>query len=48
MIRLAREDIDAARKIADDKGVGYQTCIKLLLHEALRKEANRLNRGLRK
>ena len=34
-IRLANEDIATARQLADDKGVGYQTYIKLLLHEAL-------------
>jgi predicted DNA binding CopG/RHH family protein len=47
-IRLASEDIDTARKIAGDKGIGYQTYIKLLLHEALRKEANRRTGDLRK
>jgi len=40
-IRLASEDIAAARRLADDKGVGYQTYIKLLLHDALQKEAGR-------
>jgi predicted DNA binding CopG/RHH family protein len=40
-IRLASEDIATARQLADDKGIGYQTYIKLLLHEALRKEAGR-------
>jgi predicted DNA binding CopG/RHH family protein len=47
-IRLASEDIDTARKIASDKGIGYQTYIKMLLHEALSKEANRRTGGLRK
>jgi len=37
-IRLAGEDIAAARKLAEDQGVGYQTYIKLLLHEALKKK----------
>jgi predicted DNA binding CopG/RHH family protein len=40
-IRLANEDIAMARQLADGKGVGYQTYIKLLLHEALQKAANR-------
>jgi predicted DNA binding CopG/RHH family protein len=47
-IRLANEDIATARQLAGDKGVGYQTYIKLLLHEALRKEASRQNRGSRR
>jgi predicted DNA binding CopG/RHH family protein len=38
-IRLATEDIDAARELAAQKGIGYQTYIKLLLREALRREA---------
>jgi predicted DNA binding CopG/RHH family protein len=38
-IRLANEDIATARQLADDKGIGYQTYMKLLLHEALRREA---------
>ena len=37
-IRLASEDIDTARKLAAQKGVGYQTYIKLLLREALKRE----------
>ena len=40
-IRLASEDIDTARQLASGKGVGYQTYIKLLLHQALQKEAGR-------
>ncbi len=47
-IRLASEDIATARQLADDKGIGYQTYIKLLLHQALQKEAGRQGRGLRK
>jgi hypothetical protein len=38
-IRLASEDIATARQLADRNGIGYQTYIKLLLHDALRKEA---------
>src|SRR5437763_5716123 len=37
-IRLAGEDIETARQLAGDKGIGYQTYIKLLLHDVLRKE----------
>jgi predicted DNA binding CopG/RHH family protein len=37
-IRLATEDIDTARKLAAQKGVGYQTYIKLLLRQALKRE----------
>lgn len=43
-IRLASEDIATARQLADDKGIGYQTYIKLLLHDALQKEAGRQTR----
>jgi predicted DNA binding CopG/RHH family protein len=47
-IRLASEDIATARQLADDKGIGYQTYIKLLLHEALRREADRQSAAQRK
>lgn len=40
-IRLATEDIDTARGLAAQKGIGYQTYIKLLLREALQREAGR-------
>ena len=43
-IRLPVEDIERAAAIARQKGVGYQTVIKLLLHEALKQEAARLER----
>jgi predicted DNA binding CopG/RHH family protein len=43
-IRLAIEDIAAARQLADSKGIGYQTYIKLLLHDALVKETARQGR----
>lgn len=43
-IRLASEDIAAARQLADGKGIGYQTYIKLLLHDALQKEVGRQSR----
>lgn len=38
-IRLAVEDIDRARLLANRKGIGYQTYVKMLLHEALEREA---------
>ena len=38
-LRLAATDIDIARAIAAQKGIGYQTYVKMLLHEALRREA---------
>ena len=38
-MRLATQDIDTARGLAAQKGIGYQTYIKMLLHEALRREA---------
>jgi predicted DNA binding CopG/RHH family protein len=44
-IRLAKGDIATARQLAGDKGIGYQTYIKLLLHDALRREVARQGRG---
>jgi predicted DNA binding CopG/RHH family protein len=38
-LRLAATDIDMARAMATQKGIGYQTYVKMLLHEALRREA---------
>ena len=35
-IRLAAADVQKAHELASDKGVGYQTVIKMLLHEALK------------
>ncbi|MGO8791508.1 MAG: hypothetical protein ACLQVL_29530 [Terriglobia bacterium] len=37
-LRLATEDIDTARGIAAEKGIGYQTYIRMLLRDALRRE----------
>ena len=37
-LRLPGGDIDTARRLAEEKGIGYQTYIKILLHDALRKE----------
>ena len=39
MLRIPIDDIDRARRQAADKGIGYQTYIKILLHAGLdRKE----------
>lgn len=40
-IRIPSEDVATARELASEKGIGYQTYIKLLLHDALVKESNR-------
>jgi hypothetical protein len=36
-IRLDLEDIELAKKIAKDKGLKYQTYLKMIIHEELRK-----------
>ena len=38
-IRLFADDLETAKTIAHRKGLSYQTYIKMLLHEALRREA---------
>jgi hypothetical protein len=40
-IRLPEGDLEQARKIAGRKGIGYQTLLKMLVHEGLRREARR-------
>ena len=40
-IRLPETDIAQARKIAERKGIGYQTLLKMLVHEGLRREGRR-------
>jgi hypothetical protein len=37
-IRIAAADVQKAHELASEKGVGYQTIIKMLLHEALKKD----------
>ena len=37
-IRLPVEDVARARRLAARKGLGYQTLVKTLLHEALQRE----------
>ena len=38
-IRLPEVDLKRARKIATRKGIGYQTLIKMLVHEGLQRES---------
>ena len=40
-IRMPIADIERARKLSVKKGLGYQTLIKMLLHEALEREEKR-------
>jgi predicted DNA binding CopG/RHH family protein len=40
-IRLPEADLAQARKIAGRKGIGYQTLLKMLVHEGLAREARR-------
>jgi len=40
-IRMPLRDIERARSLAERKGIGYQTYMKMLLHEALEREENR-------
>ena len=38
-LRLADSDLRKAREIAERKGIGYQTLLKMLVHEELEREA---------
>jgi predicted DNA binding CopG/RHH family protein len=40
-LRLPGDDLEQARKIATRKGIGYQTFIKMLVHEGLERESRR-------
>jgi hypothetical protein len=40
-LRLPEPDIAKARALATRKGIGYQTLLKMLVHEGLRREARR-------
>ena len=40
-LRLPAPDVAKAREIAARKGIGYQTLLKVLVHEGLRREARR-------
>jgi predicted DNA binding CopG/RHH family protein len=41
-IRLPQNDLARARELAERKGLGYQTLLKMLVHEGLAREARRL------
>lgn len=40
-VRLPVPDIERARKLAERRGMGYQTLLKTLLHDALKREAKK-------
>jgi predicted DNA binding CopG/RHH family protein len=40
-LRLPTPDLAKAREIAGRKGIGYQTLLKMLVHEGLRRESRR-------
>ena len=40
-LRLPEPDVAKARELAIRKGIGYQTLLKMLLHEGLRREERR-------
>jgi hypothetical protein len=40
-LRMPQADLVQARKIAERKGLGYQTLLKMLVHEGLAREARR-------
>ena len=40
-IRLPQADLAQARKLAERKGLGYQTLLKMLVHEGLIRETRR-------
>jgi predicted DNA binding CopG/RHH family protein len=40
-LRLPEPDLAMARELATRKGIGYQTLLKMLVHEGLRREAQR-------
>ena len=40
-LHLPEPDVAKARKLASRKSIGYQTLLKMLVHEGLRREARR-------
>ena len=40
-LRLPMADIEQARKVAGRKGIGYQTLLKMIVHEGLQRERGR-------
>lgn len=47
-IRLPMEDINAARQLAAEKGLGYQTYIRMVLRETLHRRARKQSRPSQK
>ena len=47
-IRLSAPDVAMARRLSKDKGLPYQTYIKMLLHEALERDATVKQRSRRR
>jgi predicted DNA binding CopG/RHH family protein len=47
-IRLPMEDIDVARELAAEKGLGYQTYIRMVLRETLHRRTRKQSRSPRK
>ena len=45
-IRMRLADLEKARRLADRRGIGYQTYMKMLLREALDREGRRAGRRL--
>jgi hypothetical protein len=41
-LRLPEPDLTKARELATRKGIGYQTLLKMLVHEGLRRESRRV------
>ena len=41
-LRLPGPDMEKASELATRKGIGYQTLLKMLVHEGLRREARRV------
>jgi len=37
-LRLQPSDIERAKRLATKKGIGYQTLLKMIIHEALERE----------
>jgi predicted DNA binding CopG/RHH family protein len=40
-LRIAKEDLETARRLAAERGVGYQTYLKMLLRGALAKQSTK-------
>lgn len=45
MLRIPTDDVDRARRLAADRGIGYQTLIKMLLRAGLDREEKRARRA---